>query len=346
MAELNDFYAAEKRSANALLELQRTMASQQRTIEAIKDDANRLAVEQARVSAHQEDLLKKIIEEFSLSGDHSVELRANIESLPSLVGFVEKPELLDPEAAKRTMDALKKKLEQIGSIDPEAMTEYESTRERYEFLTGQIADLEHASASLIAAIKELNTIIREKFDAALQTINDKFDAYFKILFSGGSATVTIQKKEAEEALAGDPSPDSERGEPQEDDPLDALSGSDDISGIEIYATPPQKKLKNISVLSGGEKAMTAIALLCAIVSSNPAPFVVLDEVDAALDDSNANRFADIIQELVAKTQFIIITHNRVTIHTAQILYGITMGDDGVSKMLSLDIATVPATIAN
>lgn len=334
--ELNEFYVTEKKASQQLLELQRQMATQQRAIEVIKDEHSHIAIDVARLEAHQEELRKKIIEELRVSADAQIELAEKRESFISLIGFTAKPEPINREWTKREMDALKKKLEQIGAIDPEALSEYESTKERYEFLTQQILDLETATVTLIGGIKELNNIIKEKFNDALENINEKFDAYFKILFSGGTARLTIQKKEVVAPAEGE--------EVSEVDPFDALEDADAVSGVEIYATPPQKKLKNISVLSGGEKAMTAIALLCAIVSSNPAPFVVLDEVDAALDDSNANRFADILQELVTKTQFIIVTHNRVTIHTAQILYGITMGDDGISKVLSLDIANADGIV--
>lgn len=110
-----------------------------------------------------------------------------------------------------------------------------------------------------------------------------------------------------------------------------------LAGIEIQATPPGKKIKSISMLSGGERALTAIALICAIINSNPSPFVVLDEVDAALDEANSERLAKILDELSHKTQFIVITHNRASMRRANILYGVTMGDDGVSKLLSIKL---------
>ena len=123
------------------------------------------------------------------------------------------------------------------------------------------------------------------------------------------------------------------------------SEGDTISGIEIEATPPGKKFKSLSFLSGGEKTLTAIALLCAILAQNPSPFVILDEVDAALDESNANRFAEIIKDLSSQTQFILVTHNRVTMHIGHVLYGVTMGEDGVSRTLSLDIGALDGIVA-
>ena len=125
--------------------------------------------------------------------------------------------------------------------------------------------------------------------------------------------------------------------------LDRFTKKDSYRGVEIAATPPGKKLKSIAMLSGGEKALTSIALLSAILALNPPPFVVLDEVDAALDESNSARFASIISELAHRTQFIVITHNRATMQASEILYGVTMGEDGISKILSLQLEPAAAT---
>ncbi|MEK7122400.1 MAG: AAA family ATPase, partial [Patescibacteria group bacterium] len=153
------------------------------------------------------------------------------------------------------------------------------------------------------------------------------------LFDGGTARLVVLRRQAKKATEEDEG-DEER-----------IEESDDaIAGIEIEATPPGKKFKSLSFLSGGEKALTAIALLCAILAQNPSPFVVLDEVDAALDEFNANRFASIIKDLSPQTQFILITHNRVTMHIASVLYGVTMGEGGMSSMLSLDMGKLDAIV--
>lgn len=329
-AGLAEFHQKEQTANRALLDLQRTMTSKQREVESLKEQHTRIALEMARLEAHQEELAAKISEELKVPSD---------QFFSSFLPFQSGVEVSDKEGLKSEIDQLKRRLEQIGTIDQEALSEYESTKERYEFLTKQIEDLSSAITSLTQGIKDLNGIIKQRFDDALENINEKFDEYFKILFSGGNARLSIQKREKPQPAEGEDDPASEV------DPLDDLEQENEVCGIEIFATPPEKKLKSVSVLSGGEKAMTAIALLCAIVSNNPSPFVVLDEVDAALDDSNAVRFANIIQELMNKTQFIIITHNRVTIHTAQVLYGITMGDDGISRVLSLDIERVDAIVS-
>ena len=166
--------------------------------------------------------------------------------------------------------------------------------------------------------------IQQQFQTNFQIINEKFSHYFRQLFAGGQAELILQ--------FSDPLDDESEGS------SDDKKVKETVAGIEILATPPGKRLKNISVLSGGEKAMTAIALICAILASNPSPFVFLDEVDAALDEANAGRFAAILQELSAQTQFIVITHNHVTMHTASILYGVTMNEGGISSLVGLDVA--------
>ena len=162
------------------------------------------------------------------------------------------------------------------------------------------------------------------------------------MFSGGNAKLILEMKETEddeESVAGDTEPGSESRVAStlvKEKPKLKFDSLD--YGIEIVATPPGKKLSSINMLSGGEKALTAIALISAIIANNPSPFVVLDEVDAALDEANSIRFAEIIEELSDKTQFIAITHNRATMHQAKILYGVTMGDDGISRLLSVNFS--------
>jgi chromosome segregation protein len=228
----------------------------------------------------------------------------------------------------------KHQLELIGGIDPETEKEYKESSERYEFLKTQIADLRGAIDSLMKVIGELDGIIKKQFDAAFGKINDEFGKYFKILFGGGKAQLTLKKEikveeevEVAEEGAAEEVPVEEKKK----------KGEEFIAGIEVEATPPGKRLKGIGMLSGGERALTSIALLSAIISNNPAPFVVLDEVDAALDESNSIRFANVFDELTGKTQFILITHNRATMQKASILYGVTMEADGVSRLLSLNL---------
>ncbi len=244
---------------------------------------------------------------------------------------------INPEETQVEIKKLENQLSQIGGIDPETETEYYQTKEKHDFLTEQISDLEKAIKSLENIIKELDVNIKEKFEKEFKRIHKNFEKYFKILFSGGEAKIkTIPYLEEES--------DEEREKSEQKDKITRLakSSATGIEGIDIQVHPPGKKITSISMLSGGEKALTAIALICAIISANPSPFVVLDEVDAALDEANSERFAKILDDLSYKTQFILITHNRASMHKANVLYGTTMDESGISKLLSIQMESQEA----
>jgi len=322
-------YTKEKESRTRLVTLQKEMGVCQRAVEQLQQSQNAIHLDLARIETHQEELAKKITDE----------LHVQTEEFSSALEFSHAPQPLNTEEARTDIERYKRTLEQIGTIDQEIVSEHTTTKERYDFLSKQTEDLTGALGNLERAIQELDNIIREKFDVSLEGINKKFQEYFQTLFGGGTARIIVQKKEKEEFKQ------QSEGQTEEEKDIEEGEIEDEVSGIDIHATPPGKKLKNMSVLSGGEKALTAISLLCAILSINPSPFVVLDEVDAALDESNAGRLASILQELSRKTQFIVITHNRVTTHIAQVLYGITMAEDGTSRMLSLDIGNIDAIVS-
>ncbi|MFZ4648529.1 MAG: chromosome segregation SMC family protein [Patescibacteria group bacterium] len=250
------------------------------------------------------------------------------------------PENLDRDKNSKKIIDLKNQLEQIGGLDPETEKEYTDTKTRYDFLSEQTNDLNEAIKSLEKIINELDVNIKNRFEDEFKMISQKFSEYFKILFSGGEAKI----------MKVDNSEEDKTSEELEDVGLVAeklktikslrrlnATGS---NGIEIQAIPPGKKIQNVAMLSGGERALTAIALICAIISANPSPFVVLDEVDAALDEANSERLAQILDDLSHKTQFITITHNRALMKKANILYGVTMQSDGVSKLLSIRLEEV------
>ncbi len=202
---------------------------------------------------------------------------------------------------------LRREIADIGSIDEETMREYEETNKRHEFLTTEVGDLNNAIDSLKSLIKDLSGRIGNDFKIGLSKINEEFNHYFRLMFGGGSSRLSIDNLEDGEA------------------------------GVFINVNVPQKRIRDLNLLSGGERALVSIALLFAIVAASQPPFLILDEVDAALDESNAVRFAKVLKDLAQKTQFILITHNRATMEAAEVLYGITMGDDGVSKMFSLKL---------
>lgn len=225
------------------------------------------------------------------------------------------------------ISGINKELSVIGGIDSDAETEYLEVKDKYDFLNKQILDLKRAIKSLEAIIRELDIDIKEKFEKEFKNISVKFEEYFKILFGGGKAKIV--KVDAE----NDDLDDENYNSAQKLSKVNAAG----VSGIDIYVSPPGKKITSLSVLSGGEKALTAIALICAIIYSNPSPFVVLDEVDAALDEANSQRLAQILEDLSHKTQFITITHNRASMYRADIIYGVTMKSNGVSELLSLKL---------
>ncbi len=243
---------------------------------------------------------------------------------------------------KDKIGQIKRQLEMIGGIDPQIEDEYKTTKDRYDYLKEQSDDLDKAIVSLEKIIKELDKTIKEKFDREFNLIAKKFEEYFKILFSGGTARIEKVIDDFAETISLDIELPSVAPVADKISKVKFLQkyNSSGLAGIEINACPPGKKITSVSMLSGGEKALTAIALIAAIISNNPSPFVFLDEVDAALDEANSERLARILDDLADKTQFIVITHNRASMKRASILYGVTMGDDGISKLLSVKIDEV------
>ena len=217
----------------------------------------------------------------------------------------------DVTTSRNKVNNLKKRLKEIGMVNINAIEEYDRVNERYEFLTNQKEDLLKAKETLLEIIKEMDDVMKEEFTKTFRLIKENFTLTFKELFKGGTATLELT------------------------DPENILE-----TGIDIIASPPGKKLSNISLLSGGEKTFTAISLLFAILKSRPVPFCILDEVEAALDDANVNSFGLYLKNLQEKTQFILITHKKRTMEFVDTLYGITMQESGVSKLVSVKLEEV------
>jgi chromosome segregation protein len=221
----------------------------------------------------------------------------------------------DWEALEAEINELKEKIRRLGNVNLDAIAEQEELEKRAEFLHKQRDDLRSSQKQLEELIEQLNTECRERFAKTFEAVRGYFHDLFRKLFGGGRADVMLEQ-------------------PPEGQPLDVLE-----AGIEIQARPPGKELQSISLLSGGEKTLTAIALLLAIFQSRPSPFAVLDEVDAALDEANNERFNQIIGEFLDHSQFIVITHSKRTMGIADILYGVTMQEAGVSKRVSVKFET-------
>jgi chromosome segregation protein len=215
-------------------------------------------------------------------------------------------EIDNPQPIQKRLIELKNELKEIGPVNMNAIEEYQKVNDRFTFMSEQKEDIETAKANLLGVITDLAVEMRQQFVSHFEQINENFKVVFSDLFNGGTADIVL------------------------DDQEDVLT-----CGIDIRAQPPGKRLQSLSLLSGGERCLTAIALLFAILQLRPSPFCVLDEVEAALDDVNVNRFTDFVRRYTAKSQFILVTHRKGTMEACDRMYGVTMQERGISKILSM-----------
>lgn len=340
-SEIDGYAKKEQAERTELFAIQRELRQKQQQVHLIESQRHSVQIDLARLEERRNNLAKEIDQEMK---EDALSVKTN-----------RVQERVDPEQTYPELQKYKYKLELIGGIDPEIMKEYSETKERYDFLHGQVEDLRQAMTSTEKIVDELDGEIEKLSQRAFRDINREFQRYFKILFGGGSCSlVKMTREEVAQETASEVSMDRPSSElaadaqlhiDEEEDAVAAFAKrikerEDRVVGIDIQATPPGKKLKALNLLSGGERALTSIALLAAIMATNPAPFVVLDEVDAALDESNTLRFAEILKDLQKRTQYIVVTHNRATMEHADIIYGVTMGDDGVSNLLSINLAEI------
>ncbi len=223
---------------------------------------------------------------------------------------------------RRKLEKIKIRLEETGGASADEITnEYKDAKERDDFLAKELLDLEESAKLLRKLIDDLNKELSEKFKKGLNEISLQFNNFFTMMFGGGSASLKLKKVNSS----------------REEDGFSAEDVNDDEikAGVEIEVSLPKKRIKSLMMLSGGERALTSIALIFAMSQVNPPPFLILDETDAALDEANSRRYGDMIENLSKKSQLIVITHNRETMSRADVLYGITMGSDGVSRILSV-----------
>jgi chromosome segregation protein len=283
------------------------------------------ALEKERFDIHREELVRQIeqagrrVEEFS--GERRAESGEEF-ALPEL---------------ERKMFRLRGDLAAMGEVDQALVKEARDTEARYEFLKKESEDLNKAVADLTALMAELTEKITSEFEGSLHHINEEFQKFFALMFGGGVAKLKVEK----------PKSSPHRGEgdsPSEANP-EGLSEKEDVAeeedrselGVDIEIRLPRKKINSLDMLSGGERSLVGIAALFALVSVSPPPFLVLDEIDAPLDERNARRFAEMLKDFSKRTQFVVVTHNRATMEAADILYGVTLNEDGTSKILSLKL---------
>ncbi|RJQ35764.1 hypothetical protein C4568_00430 [Candidatus Parcubacteria bacterium] len=229
---------------------------------------------------------------------------------------------------RRDIERLKIKIEESGIGNGDAVVkEFKQTLDRDQFLAKELVDLETSAVSLKGIIADLERTIDERFKDGLKHINVALKEFFSKLFNGGEAKLTIEQPRARSSKSAD-----------DEDDEDAIPEEEELyAGLSVSVHLPRKKVNTLEVLSGGERALTSIALIFSMSQVNPPPFLILDETDAALDEANSKRYADMIKELGKKSQLIVITHNRATMAAAGELYGVTMGQDGVSKLLSVKL---------
>lgn len=300
----------------------------QQQLNQLRDKASALQVERARFETQEQGLTTEAV---SLLGP---DVFAEVKNQTASV-------VLAPDTESK-IQKLKNQMDVIGGVDELTLQEYQETETRYTHLSEQVQDLKRGMEDLKQVIEELDGHIKSKFNESFHRINEKFENYFRLLFNGGRATLSILRATPSETnmdVDSDERSDSAEAtsdlRPEEKILQKYEQSSLQITGIDIKATPPGKKLSSIQALSGGERALTAIAMLCSMLACFPSPFVVLDEVDAALDEANTIRFGQILGSLSHQTQFITITHNRETMAQSGALYGVSMGDDGVSQLLSI-----------
>jgi len=276
-------------------ELEQTLKTEREALDAARDRRGELSAAQARVESDVQHMADSCVQELGQQRD---ELMAD-ESLVRVSG----EELANEDAAYREM---RTRLDNMGPVNMMALEEYKETAERHQFLETQRQDLLQSIENTQATIKEIDVVSRQKFEEAFNIINENFGRTFSKLFGGGQALMRLT--DLENSME---------------------------SGIDVVVSPPGKKLQNVLLLSGGEKALTALALLVGIFQYQPSPFCILDEVDAPLDEANVGRFTELVREMSAQTQFIIITHSKKTMTMAPVLYGVTMQEPGVSKLVSV-----------
>jgi len=278
-----------------LAELETELRSERAALDQLREDRAALSSQLAKLRSDLEHLEASCLAEVNVEAQL---LRDDAE-----IGRLAGEELT---AEEETCRALRERLEQMGPVNMMALDEYKETAERHSFLTTQRQDLIESIENTQETIKEIDQISRTKFDEALTSINKNFGRVFARLFQGGQAFLRVSDE-----------------------------GNLDESGLDIVVSPPGKKLQNVLLLSGGEKALTALALLVGIFQFRPSPFCVLDEVDAALDETNVGRFSDLLESLSRDTQFLIVTHSKRMMQAADMIYGVTMQEPGVSKVVSV-----------
>ena len=294
-ARAAELQAESEQVRTRLMEIDQTLRSLREVLEQSRDRRGQLNAAAAKLQSDGEYMAETCRNELAATQE---ELRQD-----STLQIVEGEQLAQQDAAYRQM---RSQLDAMGPVNMMALEEYKETAQRHEFLVTQRKDLLESIENTQNTIREIDTVSRQKFQEAFDRINENFQLTFRKLFAGGQAFMRLTDQE------------------------NSLE-----SGIDVVASPPGKRLQNVLLLSGGEKALTALALLVGIFQYQPSPFCILDEVDAPLDEANVGRFTELVKEMSVQTQFVLITHSKKTMSIAPVLYGVTMQEPGVSKLVSV-----------
>jgi chromosome segregation protein len=290
--------------------------SKRRELRDLEEKKNRILFEREKLNLKFQDLENQLRQIGKTTKDFEESQALPEANIPDI----------EPDVEKR-MFKLRTELSAIGEIDESLVKEAQEVETHYNFLTSQSKDLNKAIIDLKNLIKELNEKIHFEFNSSLRSVNEEFNKFFRLMFNGGQAKLRIKNYELR--IKNDNDNNSDNDNEFEERQLK--------SGVEINLNLPKKRITTLEMLSGGEKSLVSIAALFALISISPPPFLVLDEIDAALDENNSKRFANLIKEFSRKTQFIVVTHNRAVMEAADVLYGVTMGEEGTSKVLSLKL---------
>ena len=311
--QINPLTQSQKAVEKSVVELQRLEDQSHKKVIIAERQYTQLQLELDRRNDQLENLTQKIEDDFGLVAYDYEKRMDGPNPLPFEDGTIENLPVVKeiPANLEGDIKQLKAQIRRIGAINPEAQQEYLEVKERHEFMTQQIADLEEASEDLRKVIEELDALMERDFIRTFKAVNQEFSIFFTRLFNGGEARLVFS---------------------DEENPVEG--------GVDIEARLPGRRQQVLALLSGGERSLTAVALVFALLKVSPTPFCVLDEVDAMLDESNVGRFVDLLRDLSEKTQFVIITHNRNTVQAADVIYGVTMGRESTSQMISLKLEEV------
>jgi chromosome segregation protein len=313
-----------------MISVERELYGRELELSEINGRMRSFAIEEERLKMQKDDFERERAEALAIIKDDSF-LSQNFDVLSD-----EDLDFSSLDGQRRDIERLKIKIEESGGVSEEMVKEFNEIKSRDEFLEKELGDLGKTAESLRDLVKQLEERLTSDFKEGVEKINKEFNNFFGVMFGGGKAELKIisapKKKKSEDAESAGELLETEAGSGEE-----TAEEEEEREGVDIKVDLPRKRIHSLSMLSGGERALTSIALLFAMSQVNPPPFLILDETDAALDESNSRKYGQMLQSLSGKTQLILVTHNRETMRCAGALFGVTMGNDSISRLLSVKL---------